>query len=396
MTSGSYFCSACGAKFGAPEGSAPAPSTSRAEALLSEANLLRMRSKWLDAEARCVDAMRLDPKNVDAQSLLGDIYRDQAKYEEAAQWYQLVLDAQPGRSAERLKLREAKQALGKNSGQPGDAKKPRSTSTFIGTQKLIGLAPNLWFRVIWVVCALFFVTVVIIVVSMKNSKGARATISTGTLPGSMDSGSFPSDPNSHPKLPSAPFSKGSLPSTLTAPKGNNEQQTLPHAPSSEQAAPVTALSEREATLQSLLSRQSGLSANASVSTVTIDPREQKVTVVLTERVIPQTGSIDSVRDNVIRDAAHISEGVFAADFSFQRVTINARVTDGAAAAESFFAGDMDRSSSQHIPESTSTAQILTLFSGVWWAYPPTQNPSPQPSQPTDVKQSSDTKPAGAP
>jgi hypothetical protein len=392
MASGSHFCSACGAKFGGPASSPATGSNSRAEALLAEANLLRMRSKWLDAEARCVDVMRLDPKNVDAQSLLGDIYRDQSKFEEAAQWYQLVLDAQPSRSGERLKLREAKRSLAKSSGQSVPDLGALGASKFIGTQKLIGLSPNNWFRVIWVVCALFFVTVVIIVVSLKNSKGSKATISSGTLPGSIESGPSTSGVPSTPKLPTNPANKGTLSSSLSTPRGPTDQQPLTGTPSIMQSSPANALSEREATLQSHLSRQSSLSANASIGSVTIDPREQKVTVVLTERIIPQTGNIDTLRDNVIRDAAHISAGVFEADQTFQRVTVNARVTDGSAAAESFFAGDMDRGSAQHVAESSSTAQILTLFSGVWWAYPPTQSPSPQPSQPTDAKQPGDTKP----
>src|SRR5216110_1032892 len=90
MPAGNHFCSACGAQV-----SSTVTGAQRVPARLSEANLLRMRARWVDAENRCIEALRLDPNNLDGHSLLGDIYRDQGKLGDAAQWYQLALDLNP-------------------------------------------------------------------------------------------------------------------------------------------------------------------------------------------------------------------------------------------------------------------------------------------------------------
>src|SRR5215831_3658643 len=100
----SQYCSRCGAPVGGPGTGPVPPERSQIEALLAEANLLRMRTRWLDAETKCIDVIQLDANNVHAHSLLGDIYRDQGKLEEAAQWYQMALDINPDSTADRAKL----------------------------------------------------------------------------------------------------------------------------------------------------------------------------------------------------------------------------------------------------------------------------------------------------
>ncbi|MCX6359360.1 MAG: tetratricopeptide repeat protein [Armatimonadetes bacterium] len=74
------------------------------ERLLAEANLARMRGHWPDAEAGCVKVLRADPNNLHAHSLLGDIYRDQGRSDDALQWYRLALDLAPSSAADREKL----------------------------------------------------------------------------------------------------------------------------------------------------------------------------------------------------------------------------------------------------------------------------------------------------
>lgn len=78
---------------------------------LAEANLMRVRCRWIDAEAKCVEVLRADPNDINAHSLLGDIYRDQGRLDDARQWYQMVLDLCPGSQADREKLARVEQAL---------------------------------------------------------------------------------------------------------------------------------------------------------------------------------------------------------------------------------------------------------------------------------------------
>lgn len=100
------FCSSCGTEVGKAD---RAPVQDATEVALAAANLLRVRGRYEDAEKRCVEVLRSDPNNVHAHSLLGDIYRDQGKLEEAAEWYQMALDLDPNSRADREKLRQVRQ-----------------------------------------------------------------------------------------------------------------------------------------------------------------------------------------------------------------------------------------------------------------------------------------------
>jgi len=73
-------------------------------ALLAQANLLRMRGCWEEAVGNCMAALRLAPDSPSAQSLLGDIYENQDRFDDAIQWYRMALDANPESPADRLKL----------------------------------------------------------------------------------------------------------------------------------------------------------------------------------------------------------------------------------------------------------------------------------------------------
>ena len=73
-------------------------------ALLAQANLLRMRGHWEEAAQSCMAALRLAPDSSSANSLLGDIYENQGRYDDAAQWYRMALDVYPDSLADRVKL----------------------------------------------------------------------------------------------------------------------------------------------------------------------------------------------------------------------------------------------------------------------------------------------------
>lgn len=79
--------------------------------LLARANLSRMRARWEEAGDLCVEALHLDPGNPTAHSLLGDIYQDQGRPEEARHWYQLALEMNPRSEADRAKLARLEEVL---------------------------------------------------------------------------------------------------------------------------------------------------------------------------------------------------------------------------------------------------------------------------------------------
>jgi tetratricopeptide (TPR) repeat protein len=119
---------------------------------LSQANLSRQRGQWNEAIEHCVAVLRAQPGDAAAHSLLGDIYRDQGKYEDAIHWYRTALDLHPN-AADRAKLQEMEQKRGGPQQSPGRLKPagqalpPHRTGPFpVGTVQLMGLEPQRWLR----------------------------------------------------------------------------------------------------------------------------------------------------------------------------------------------------------------------------------------------------------
>ncbi len=63
---------------------------------LARANLLRMQGKYEEAIEVCRRIMGRFPSNETVHALLGDIYADQGKLEDAIQWYELLVELAPG------------------------------------------------------------------------------------------------------------------------------------------------------------------------------------------------------------------------------------------------------------------------------------------------------------
>lgn len=104
----SAFCSECGAPV------RPAESSLRAEEsypILARANLLRMRGQWAEAASLCMRVLQGDPRNASAHSLLGDIYENQGRIEDAIEWYRRALALSPGNEADAAKLARAQELL---------------------------------------------------------------------------------------------------------------------------------------------------------------------------------------------------------------------------------------------------------------------------------------------
>ena len=62
------------------------------QSALTQANLCRIRRQWEEAIEYCITVLRAQPGNQTAHSLLGDIYRDQGKLDDAIQWYRMAVD----------------------------------------------------------------------------------------------------------------------------------------------------------------------------------------------------------------------------------------------------------------------------------------------------------------
>lgn len=71
----------------------------QADGLLRDANMLRRRERYTDAEAKCRDAVALVPKDAAALELLGDICQGLAQIDPALAAYKRAMEADPKRSS---------------------------------------------------------------------------------------------------------------------------------------------------------------------------------------------------------------------------------------------------------------------------------------------------------
>lgn len=106
------FCPECGAPLQDEVSGAESAGIEReVYSLLATANLYRIRGLWQEAENKCVEVLRRYPNNPTAHSLLGDIYADQGRWEEAKEWYELALELNPSSQADKKKLERVNKIL---------------------------------------------------------------------------------------------------------------------------------------------------------------------------------------------------------------------------------------------------------------------------------------------
>lgn len=89
----SHFCQECGA----PVDDSPASDGSDSVIYpeLARANLLRIRGDFSGSERVCLAILKRYPNNTTTHILLGDIYAEQDRLEQAKQWYEMALDLEP-------------------------------------------------------------------------------------------------------------------------------------------------------------------------------------------------------------------------------------------------------------------------------------------------------------
>jgi tetratricopeptide (TPR) repeat protein len=95
----------------------PSNTVARAEALLREAHVLRMRRQFGEAETKCRQALELRPDDVAGLEMLGDLLAEKGAVKEAAAAYQQALDQAPGRAALETKYARAALAMGEQQHQ---------------------------------------------------------------------------------------------------------------------------------------------------------------------------------------------------------------------------------------------------------------------------------------
>jgi hypothetical protein len=387
----SLYCFSCGAAIGKTTSNGTPPAvlaadTRQIESLLAAANLMRMRGQWKDAEARCVEVIRVNPNNQHAHSLLGDIYRDQGQFEDARQWYHMALDLDPKSDADRVKLAEvererSRQALAatKPSARVSSLS-PGSSSLSLGTQNLLGRSPVFWLRALTVLSVVFMVTVVALLVMLRNRPRVVPITPSGTVAGNLSTTettvTVPRNAGVGYPGPQSAFPVPSPSAAGPSPGATSAVRPPSLTPSSPTTRPGSTSSTQENALQDYLQRTTGLfNSSLSLGAVTIDPRQQRVTLLLLRAPSGAT------RENLIREAMQAASAVFSLGDWYQRVTTYIRLNSGGGRAEPAFVGDLERTGWQSLSPNATTDEMERLFTNVWWAYsymppPPPENNVP--------------------
>ena len=118
---------------------------------LALANLARLRRQWDEAIDGCIEALRKEPRNPSAHSLLGDIYRDQGKFEDAAEWFRMALDlySNPSDTAKLKQVEREISRLSMSKTRSLPRMNPLDAEGVIpgGTTPLMGIQPRRWLKV---------------------------------------------------------------------------------------------------------------------------------------------------------------------------------------------------------------------------------------------------------
>lgn len=227
MPDDSQFCPNCGhptslaSPMGTPDATPhpPAPvevmTDVQRERQLSQANVFRLKKEFEKAIDTCIQVLKSDPANATAHSLLGDIYREQGKIEDALRWYQMALELKPN-PTDRKKLAELEKEFAFKSSSPtkvlrgAPAVPIHADGTIVaGTTRLVGgVSPQNWLR--WVTgITIAFLGIVVIGLTAYRV-GQRSSKPTPTQPLNAPSGF-----SSNSALPPAKPLYGAPPSPST-------------------------------------------------------------------------------------------------------------------------------------------------------------------------------------
>ncbi|HSV72526.1 MAG TPA: tetratricopeptide repeat protein [Chthonomonadales bacterium] len=375
MTMATATCERCNAQIDAdarhcPQCGAPVvPEVEReTEILLSQANVARVRKQFAEAEATCVDVLRRDPNNAHAHSLLGDLYRDQARLHDAAQWYRMALDLSSDSPADRAKLMHVEDMIARTQGERTVAAGGSSAS------KLMGLPHVLWIRVVTAVVVVFLVSVVAVTLAGRARQGSPAARpdSPGALHGATAPGAergWPIAPPRSPLTTTMPTGAAPAPATPGATAAATVPGAAPGAGTVQQRLVVDGdgRTEHEEALRIALNTHAGAMGGGTVTSVMFVNNDSTVMLVMTRTGALSPASADALRASIVRDAFRVAEHTLQAVPQAQRVAVAVRLTGSGLRPVPAFDGQVDRQSMMGADRGVDPGRLAYAFSSMWWA-----------------------------
>jgi hypothetical protein len=315
-------------------------------AKLAEANLARMRGHWEEAEACCIDVLRLDPSNLEAHSLLGDLYRDQDRLDDAAQWYRLALDINSNSTVDQAKLKSVEREMERRSHQPTEVTERRPVTNPIGTHRLLGASPITWVRALTVISVVFVLAVGGVLFAMQSRRHVPPK------PPAANATTIPyTPPSATPKTTPPPTQDGAL--------------NLTDRPDNPRATPKSAMTSQELMLAQQVERAGLLSVGTSLIDITVSPSSLRVDVALV-RTEEAAATAENTREAVLHDASRVARVLLASEPRISRVSVSMRTRTADGHVQPTFEGATDRQSMNGVPESATPETEAAAFPGPWW------------------------------
>ena len=315
-------CPKCGKPVGEADGG-PAPERIEVGALLTSANLHRIRGEWDEAVADATEALKVQPDNADIASLLGHIYEQREMLDDAAIWYQMAVEVDPNNAADRARLQRVKDEIATSGTDPFRTFQRR---TRIWTLAMAGA----------------FLLVIIVALLIGLGRSARDEPAE-------EAGEDLSTPQTYHVTPSPPSGP---------PAGKPEgQESAKSGISSSLRTPAEARIAWEVTGSAAVA-----AAGATIDDVIADPREGVVT--LTFSVPARTGV---TRPQVIAAAAAVARAAFSANAEVKFVTARCVVSAGdSALTQVVFVGDAARDTMTRLRDDADEQQLTDAFTNTWW------------------------------
>lgn len=188
-----------------PDTRHPIPSPDAVHALLTQANLFRLRQQFEEATECCIAVLQSDPGSQTAHSLLGDIYRDQGLLDDAIRWYRMALELEPNVS-DAAKLRQLEQERDRLMGRLEQTQRPSALDTGVGleagTTNLMGVSPRRWLRGMGI-ASFSFLAIILVILGFMQLKRKDAAAVTRPKSGFQTVSSAPG--LSHPLIGNDPL-----------------------------------------------------------------------------------------------------------------------------------------------------------------------------------------------
>jgi len=311
-------------------------------ALLAQANLLRMRGCWEESVSNCMAALRMAPDSPSAQSLLGDIYENQGRFDDAIQWYRMALDANPESPADRLKLdrllqrqmpvpRTERKAAASEADTEGGHPVPASPAP---TPRPLGRRlirdPETALRYGAQTAAALVCLVVIFAYAAAHHRAALASLGLPTQ-----------------EVKSAPI----VVAPLSGPPAGSEAKDNPRD------------SAEQAVLDSLRGSSDLSAQGITVDDLQFDPRAARVSVTIS---LPSGNGLTQA--SVLHSALHTVQATAAATPSATAFTLRCLIPAGTGGTSRIFVGDLSRSAlpGGAAPE-PADGQVQAIWTNLWWS-----------------------------